>query len=128
MWRFQRFSLDCRDEMTDMKQFTKAVIRVVHGVVEVLFHFLFKLVYGGPGEQMPPIKDLLLLESASSIARKIRTRKVSFSLLPILPAGQRSGFRTKSGWKFMGLFLRLFVWRWGNFTGGLPDFGTQVGW
>lgn len=33
--------------------------------------------YGEKGESMPPITDLLILDSASSLATKIRTRKVS---------------------------------------------------
>lgn len=33
--------------------------------------------YGEKGESMPPITDLLILDSASSLATKIRTGKVS---------------------------------------------------
>lgn len=55
----------------------RRVTRVIFGFVECIFQLLFGLVYGGRKECMPPIKDLLLLESASSIALKIRTRKVS---------------------------------------------------
>lgn len=33
--------------------------------------------YGDKGESMPPINDLILLDSATSLATKIRTRKVS---------------------------------------------------
>ncbi|KAJ3624711.1 hypothetical protein MTP99_018313 [Tenebrio molitor] len=60
-----------------MRQFFKPFIRIVHGVVEFLVHCLFKVVYCGSGQKMPPIKDLLLLESATSVAHKIRTRKIT---------------------------------------------------
>lgn len=38
--------------------------------------FVVVKVHGEHGQSMPPIDDLLLLESASSIAEKIRTKKV----------------------------------------------------
>ncbi|XP_968383.1 fatty-acid amide hydrolase 2 [Tribolium castaneum] len=60
-----------------MLQFGKSVIRILHGLVECFFHCVFKLVYCGSGQKMPPIKDLLLLESATSIAHKIRTKKIT---------------------------------------------------
>ncbi|GLV34494.1 uncharacterized protein CBL_09742 [Carabus blaptoides fortunei] len=50
---------------------------IIHSFVEAVMRFLLRLVYGGPGERMPPIKNLLLLESASSLALKIRTKKIS---------------------------------------------------
>lgn len=53
--------------------------RILHSFIEVIMRFLLKLVYGGPGERMPPIKNLLLLESASSLALKIRSGKVIVS-------------------------------------------------
>ncbi|CAG9864822.1 unnamed protein product [Phyllotreta striolata] len=62
---------------SSFKSYKKAAIRIVHGVVEMIFHWLFGLVYGGKQKTMPPIKDLLLLESATSLARKIRTGKVT---------------------------------------------------
>lgn len=55
----------------------RKVNRVIFGVVEVLVHWFFGLVYGGSKESMPPIRDLLLLESASTIAFKIRTKKIT---------------------------------------------------
>lgn len=59
-----------------VRLYVRQVFRVLYGVLEVFFHWLFGMVYGGDGESMPPITDLLLLESASSIAYKIRNRKV----------------------------------------------------
>ncbi|KAK4873935.1 hypothetical protein RN001_013295 [Aquatica leii] len=60
-----------------IKQYTKAAINLLHRFIELIARCLFKLIYGTTGEKMPPIKDLLLLESATSIAYKIRTKKVS---------------------------------------------------
>lgn len=51
-------------------------LKIVYSIYEVVLHWLFGLVYGGPGQNLPPITDLLLLESATSLAYKIRTKKV----------------------------------------------------
>ncbi|RZC32770.1 fatty-acid amide hydrolase 2 [Asbolus verrucosus] len=61
----------------NLRQFTKSLVRIIHGFVELFVHYFFKFVYSGSGQQMPPIKDLLLLESATSIAHKIRTKKIT---------------------------------------------------
>lgn len=60
-----------------MRQYGRAALRIVQGVIEVVVHWLFGFVYGGPGQSMPPIRDLILLDSATNIALKIRTGKVS---------------------------------------------------
>lgn len=59
-----------------VRQYTRAALRIVQGVIEVVVHWLFGFVYGGPGQKMPPIRDLILLDSATTIAFKIRTKKV----------------------------------------------------
>lgn len=64
-------------EKSLLRQYTRATLRIVQGVIDVVVHWLFGFVYGGRGQSMPPIKDLILLDSASSIALKIRTGKVS---------------------------------------------------
>lgn len=60
-----------------VRQYARATVRLLHAVVEVIVRCFFRLLYGRTGQKMPPIRDLLLLESASSIAYKIRTKKVS---------------------------------------------------
>lgn len=60
------------------KKYKITIYRLFHNFLQVIMRFLLKLVYGGPGKKMPPIKNLLLLESASSLALKIRTKKVRF--------------------------------------------------
>lgn len=53
------------------------VVWFLFGLIEMGTRFLFKWIYRSKGAAMPPIKNLVLLESATSIAKKIRTRKVS---------------------------------------------------
>ncbi|ERL84449.1 hypothetical protein D910_01881 [Dendroctonus ponderosae] len=56
----------------------RRISKVIFAFVEYVFQVLFGLVYGGGAKQsMPPIEDLLLLESASTIALKIRTQKIT---------------------------------------------------
>jgi fatty acid amide hydrolase 2 len=50
---------------------------LVFRIVEVISNVLFWVVYHGSGEKMPPIQNLLLLDTATAIAHKIRTRKVT---------------------------------------------------
>jgi len=54
--------------------------RLVFRIVEVISNVLFWVVYHGSGEKMPPIQNLLLLDTATAVAHKIRTRKVSLWL------------------------------------------------
>lgn len=58
------------------RHFVNNCLRIFYGIIDVFFHWLFTLVYGKKGKTMPAISDLLLLESASSIALKIRNGKV----------------------------------------------------
>lgn len=50
--------------------------RVFHRILELAARLLFSVVYSGSKEKVPPINNMLLLESASSLAQKIRSRKV----------------------------------------------------
>lgn len=61
-----------------LRKYARAGLRIVQGVIEVFVHWLFGIVYGGTGQSMPPIKNLILLDSATTIALKIRTKKVIF--------------------------------------------------
>ncbi|XP_065155525.1 fatty-acid amide hydrolase 2 isoform X1 [Atheta coriaria] len=53
------------------------VVWFLFGLIEMGTRFLFKWIYRSKGAAMPPIKNLVLLESATSIAKKIRTRKLT---------------------------------------------------
>lgn len=71
-------------EKSLLRQYTRATLRIVQGVIDVVVHWLFGFVYGGRGQSMPPIRDLTLLDSATSVALKIRTGKVRLSVLSIV--------------------------------------------
>ncbi|GLH14808.1 Glutamyl-tRNA(Gln) amidotransferase subunit A, mitochondrial [Gryllus bimaculatus] len=57
--------------------FARRLERLAFRFVEFVFGALFRLLYRGPGEQVPPISNLLLLDSATTLAHKIRTKKVT---------------------------------------------------
>lgn len=49
----------------------------IFGILQLFFRQIFKLIYGVKGESMPAITDPILLESATSLAKKIRNQEVS---------------------------------------------------
>lgn len=59
-----------------VRSFKQVAARVFHRVVELVARTLFSIVYFGSKEKVSPINNMLLLESASSLAFKIRTQKV----------------------------------------------------
>lgn len=60
------------------RSFAKTVANLFQRCLEVFIRFLFKNVfYSDKGKSMPSIKNLLLLEPATVLAMKIRTKKVS---------------------------------------------------
>lgn len=56
-------------------------LNLLHRFFGLCVRFIMVKRHGEHGPSMPPIDDLLLLESASSIAEKIRTKKVSESVV-----------------------------------------------
>lgn len=67
-------------KMTDIKKksFSKIIVHLFQRFITIVARFLFKnVIYGEKGQHVPPVKNLLLLEPASVLAMKIRTRKVS---------------------------------------------------
>lgn len=52
-------------------------LNLLHRFLCLCIRFVLIKVHGEHGQSMPPIDDLLLLESATSIAEKIRTKKVN---------------------------------------------------
>lgn len=58
--------------------FVKTVINIWHRFMVLMFRMLVQFLYGEKGESMPPIKNLILLDSATTLAYKIRSRKVGF--------------------------------------------------
>lgn len=55
----------------------KTVLNVGHKFLVLLVRWFLRTVYGEHGQKMPPIRNLILMESASSLALKIRTRKLT---------------------------------------------------
>lgn len=69
--------LDMDDKGPKKRSFAKTVANLFQQFLEIFVRFLFKNVfYGDKGKSMPPIKNLLLLEPATVLAMKIRTKKV----------------------------------------------------
>lgn len=65
---------------------TRQILSVCHRLVELIVRGVSLLVafIRGPAESQPPIKDLTLLHSATTLALKIRNRQVSTFTLCIL--------------------------------------------
>lgn len=57
--------------------FGKTVINILHRIIVLLIRMLCQFIHGEKGQSMPPIKNLILLDSATTLAFKIRTKKVS---------------------------------------------------
>ena len=55
----------------------QVTLNLVYRFIGVFVRFLMKNVFFGAGAVMPPINNLIILESANTLAMKIRTRKVS---------------------------------------------------
>lgn len=54
-------------------------LNLLHRFLGLCVRFILVKVHGEHGESMPPIDNLLLLESATSLAEKIRNKKVNCS-------------------------------------------------
>ena len=62
----------------DMKHICQ---RLLFRFIEIISNVFFWIVYHGSGEKMPPVENLLLLDTASALAHKIRNKKVSYILV-----------------------------------------------
>jgi hypothetical protein len=67
-----------KDESTPKRRsLGKVIANLFQRFLSVFVRFVFKnIIYGERGQSMPPIKNLLLLEPATVLAMKIRTKKV----------------------------------------------------
>jgi len=63
--------------MTQSVPLARAIGGYIFGLLQACIRFVFRLIYGHKGESVPPITDPILLESATSLARKIRNQEVS---------------------------------------------------
>lgn len=55
------------------------IMNMIFNIFTKCLRFVFQMIYGAKGESMPPITDPILLDSATTIARKIRQKEVSKS-------------------------------------------------
>lgn len=62
--------------MARPRSFRSQARQLLLRLVDMALGFLFRLVYPNPGAVAPPIENLLLLDTASTLALKIRTKKV----------------------------------------------------
>lgn len=86
-YNYRRLEMD-KDGAPKKRSFVKVFANILQRFIVVIARFLFKNVfYSERGQSMPPIKNLLLLEPATVLAMKIRTKKVItdvYSLLRLL--------------------------------------------
>lgn len=71
------------EEQTGGRMQTRQILGVCHRLLELIVRGISLLVafVRGPAESQPPIKDLTLLHSATTLALKIRNRQVSLFTL-----------------------------------------------
>jgi fatty acid amide hydrolase 2 len=69
--------------MTWSSDFKLRALRLLRRFIDLFAGYLFWLVYRGSRPVVPPIRNLLLMESATALAFKIRTRKASITHLRV---------------------------------------------
>uniref|UniRef100_A0A1Q3FKY0 Putative amidase n=2 Tax=Culex tarsalis TaxID=7177 RepID=A0A1Q3FKY0_CULTA len=52
-------------------------LNVAHKFLVLIVRWFLRTIYGEHGQKVPPIRNLILMESATSLATKIRTRKLT---------------------------------------------------
>lgn len=66
-----------KDASPKKRSLVKVLANILQRFIVVIARFFFRNVfYSERGQSMPPIKNLLLLEPATVLAMKIRTKKV----------------------------------------------------
>lgn len=65
------------DETLEKPSMFWGAIHILHRILVIFIRIVAVLFFGGHGDAMPDICDPILLESAVSIAEKIRTEQVS---------------------------------------------------
>jgi hypothetical protein len=76
-FKYKNFDMGEENRSVKQRSFGKVVANLLQRFINVFARFIFKhVIYGEKGQSMPPIKNLLLLEPASVLAMKIRTKKV----------------------------------------------------
>lgn len=79
-FNYKRFNMTEPGGALKKRSFKKMVANLLQKFIVLFMRFLFKnVIYNERGQSMPPIKNLLLLEPATVLAMKIRTKKVCYS-------------------------------------------------
>ena len=80
-FKYRRFDMQPENSTPKKRSFGKIFANLFQRILVVLARFIFKnVVYSAKGASMPPIKNLLLLEPATVLAMKIRTKKVTLEI------------------------------------------------
>uniref|UniRef100_A0A1B0GQF6 Uncharacterized protein n=1 Tax=Phlebotomus papatasi TaxID=29031 RepID=A0A1B0GQF6_PHLPP len=74
--RFTKMNTIGDDEAHKATSIVKVSVNLIHRFIVIVVRGIMRFLFGSKGGSMPPIKDLTLLESATSLAKKIRTGKV----------------------------------------------------
>lgn len=75
--QYKRFDNKSK-KMQDNKSIWTTIVSLIHRFICLVARFIFQnIIYREPGQKVPPVKNLLLLDTASTLALKIRTRKVT---------------------------------------------------
>lgn len=80
--KYKNFDMERSDKQPKARSFGKTVANLIQRFLVVFVRFIFKNVIFDKGDSMQPIQNLLLLEPASVLAMKIRTKKVRDAKLP----------------------------------------------
>lgn len=81
LFNYRRFDMD--SGAPKGRNLGKVIANLLQRFLSVFLRFLFKnVIYSEKGQSMPPIKNLLLLEPATVLAMKIRTKKVCAMIWP----------------------------------------------
>jgi hypothetical protein len=76
-FKYKNFDMEGENKPVKKRSLGKVIANLLQRFINVFARFMFKnVIYGEKGQTMPPIKNLLLLEPASVLAMKIRTKKV----------------------------------------------------
>ncbi|ETN67244.1 amidase [Anopheles darlingi] len=70
-------TMDATQTKSRARSLVKTALNIGHKFLVLLVRWLSRTIYGEHGKRMPPITNLILMESASSLATKIRTRKLT---------------------------------------------------
>lgn len=74
--------MSTKNKNQNKMQSKRHILSTIHRLLELILRqiYLFFAFLKGPAQQQPPIKDLVLLNSATALASKIRNKQVNVYL------------------------------------------------